>query len=354
MIKTLLVMGLFTALGLAAVFYVFLHTPTPASSPVQKFQYDLVRGAGPSEVSETLEKLGVIKNATLFLYSGRLLRVWGKIRAADYELTEGMTPLQVFKVLQSGIGVHRELLIREGDNLYQVAESMESAGLGAKHELVKLLKSKELIDLFGLSREGLRSFEGYLLPNTYYFEKKDLAVVLIRRMVDAFLKNWTPEFELRAQAIGLSRYQVVTLASVIEKETGASQERPIIASVFHNRLRKKMRLQSDPTTIYGMWERYDGNIRKSDLKTPSDYNTYTVPALPIGPISNPHPLAIKAALYPADSDYLFFVSKNDGTHVFSKTYEEHNEWVNQLQRNRKSREGKSWRDLNPNHDAVSE
>jgi UPF0755 protein len=135
------------------------------------------------------------------------------------------------------------------------------------------------------------------------------------------------------------------MASVIEKETGASFERPIISSVFHNRLKKKMRIQSDPTVIYGIWERYTGNIRRTDLQTKTEYNTYTIPALPIGPISNPHPDSIRAALYPADSEFLYFVSKNDGTHVFSKTYQEHSDWVRKTQLNPKAKEGKSWRDL---------
>ena len=146
----------------------------------------------------------------------------------------------------------------------------------------------------------------------------------------------------------MNRKQVVTLASMIEKETGATQERVIISSVFHNRLNKKMRLQSDPTTIYGIWERYSGNLHKSDLLSPTEFNTYTVPALPAGPISNPHPESIRAALYPAETDYIFFVSKNDGTHVFSHTYAEHNQWVKKLQLDPSAREGKSWRDLNQN------
>ena len=132
---------------------------------------------------------------------------------------------------------------------------------------------------------------------------------------------------------------------MIEKETGAAEERPIISSVFHNRLTKRMRLQSDPTTIYGMWDHYEGKIHKSDLLAPTEYNTYTVPALPVGPISNPHAESIHAALYPAETPYLYFVSRNDGTHVFSRTYAEHNQWVQKLQVDPAAREGKSWRDL---------
>jgi UPF0755 protein len=137
----------------------------------------------------------------------------------------------------------------------------------------------------------------------------------------------------------------VVLASVVEKETGAKEERPQIASVFTNRLRKRMRLESDPTTIYGMWERYTGNIRKDDLLQLTPYNTYKIPALPLGPIANPSFEAIQAVMAPATTEYLFFVSKNDGTHQFTTNYADHQRAVDEWQRNRSNRAGKSWRQL---------
>jgi UPF0755 protein len=138
---------------------------------------------------------------------------------------------------------------------------------------------------------------------------------------------------------------VIILASVVEKETGAKVERPMIAGVFTNRLKKNMRLQSDPTTVYGIWSRYKGNIRKADLLELTPYNTYKIPALPLGPISNPSLEAIQAVLNPETHSYLYFVSKNDGTHVFSKTYQDHEKAVEDFQRNSKARQGKSWRNL---------
>jgi UPF0755 protein len=143
----------------------------------------------------------------------------------------------------------------------------------------------------------------------------------------------------------LNRHQVFILASVVEKETGAKFERPMIAGVFTNRLKKRMRLQSDPTTVYGIWSRYTGNIRKADLLELTPYNTYKIPALPLGPIANPSFEAIQAVLSPAQHDFLYFVSKNDGTHIFSKTYQDHEKAVDDYQRNAKARQGKSWRDL---------
>jgi UPF0755 protein len=168
---------------------------------------------------------------------------------------------------------------------------------------------------------------------------------ILKAMVKRFQSAWGPNDEQKARELGLTRDQVITLASIVEKETGAPEERPIIAGVFHNRLAKKMRLQSDPTTIYGIWSKYKGNLHKSDLLDPTPYNTYTVPALPAGPISNPGAEAIRATLNPAVHHYLYFVSKNDGTHIFTGTYEDHSKAVTQFQIDRKAREGKSWRDL---------
>jgi len=167
---------------------------------------------------------------------------------------------------------------------------------------------------------------------------------MTREMIKKFFATWSPREDSLARSLGFTRHQVVTLASMIEKETGAAQERPLISSVFHNRLRKRMRLQSDPTTIYGIWQNYKGNLKRSDLVNPTQWNTYTIAALPVGPIGNPGFEAIQAALAPATSEFLFFVSNNDGTHAFSKTYEEHSNWVKKLQMDPKAREGKSWRD----------
>jgi UPF0755 protein len=344
LIKTLVVLGALVALGGSFYLYQFSRTPANPLS-TKKVEFDLLRGMRPAEIADGLEKAGLIRDGRAMYWYGKLTGSWGSIKAAEYEMNQSMTPLKIFKLLKSGIGIQRSLLVREGENIYQVAQSIEGTGLASKEKALQLLKSRELIAHLGFGEEGIRSLEGYLFPNTYFYDKRESADGLIARMVQAFVRNWTPERETRAQELGYSRRQVVVLASMIEKETGAGFERPIISSVFHNRLKKKMRLQSDPTTIYGMWERYTGNIKRSDLLTPSEYNTYTIAALPIGPIANPHAEAIDAALNPAATDYLYFVSKNDGTHVFSKTYEEHAGWVKKLQMDARARDGKSWRDL---------
>ena len=160
-------------------------------------------------------------------------------------------------------------------------------------------------------------------------------------------KFWNDERKAKAQEIGLSPVEVSTLASIIEKETGAAFERPIISSVFHNRFKKRMRLESDPTVIYGIKD-YKGNIKKKHLQQKTPYNTYKINGLPLGPIANPSLAAIKAVLEPQEHNYIYFVSKNDGTHIFTPTYKEHLKAVDFWQRNRKNRTGKSWRDLKQN------
>lgn len=327
------------------VLYRFANAPAASFGSTKKVEFDLLKGMQPREVSFALEREGLVRSAFLFYWLGRFTRGWSGLRAAEYDLGTGMTPLQIFKIFQSGIGIQRSLLIREGDNIHQVADAFARAGVGAKESVLRILRSQEFIAQVGLKNEDVRTLEGYLYPNTYFYDRHETTTNLIRRMVDAFLRTWTPEHEARAKEIGLSRKQVVTLASIVEKETGASFERPVIASVFFNRLKKKMKLQSDPTTMYGLGDAFSGNLKREDLRRPSEYNTYTLPGLPVGPIANPNPESVKAVLYPADTDFLYFVSKNDGTHVFSRTYPEHAAWVRRLQNDPKAREGKSWRDL---------
>ena len=339
-------LGALFGLGCATFYlYRFADTPFDSQGGERKIEFDLLKGMRPREISNLLEQDGIISNGTTFYWSGKLNGYWSSIKAADYELNPSLTPDQIFNLLKSGLGIEHSLLIHEGDNIYQVAHAFSTSELPDRKEALKLLKSTEMIQALGLEEEGIRSLEGYLYPNTYFYNKHESVSNVIKKMVEVFLKEWTPELTARAKEMGLTRKQVVILASIVEKETGASFERPIIASVFLNRLKKKMRIQSDPTTIYGIWAHYNGKLHRSDLLHPTEYNTYTLPELPVGPISNPNPESIQAVLHPASTDYLFFVSNNDGTHVFSKTYEEHARWVKKTQLNPKAREGKSWRNL---------
>jgi UPF0755 protein len=235
--------------------------------------------------------------------------------------------------------------IREGENMYEIAADVESKGLAPKARLLALCRDARFIASLGLKPPYGPSLEGFLFPDTYFLNRTMAPEDILRQMVHRFQQAWTPQDEERATQLGFNQLQAITLASIIEKETGSPKERPLISSVFNNRLRKKMKLQSDPTTIYGMWERFDGNIHKADLLTPSSYNTYTLPGLPVGPISNPGRDSIEAALNPPPTNYLYFVSHNDGTSEFTATLEEHNRAVRRFQLDPKAREGKSWRDL---------
>lgn len=329
----------------STVAVVSMNQPMSAVSESYKVQYEVAKGATPRQITVDLEKQKLIRSAVFMHTLGRVLGYWGKLKAAEYELNPAMTPIEILKVITSGVGIQRSFLIREGENIYQVADTLAGLGFGDKTVIVATLKDQSFMREMGFADPLPSSLEGYLSPTTYFFGKGDTLQMLIKRSIQRTFQLWKPEYDERARQLGFTQFEVIILASVIEKETGAKFERKIISSAFHNRLKKKMRLQSDPTIIYGMWEKYDGKIKKEDIRKPSPYNTYTIPRLPVGPICNPAPESIEAALYPDDTPYIFFVSRNDGTHEFSETYDQHREWVRKLQLDPKAREGKSWRDL---------
>lgn len=303
------------------------------------------RGDSGAKLADFLEKKGVISNSRRFIWAGRILGKWNKIKSGEYGLSANMTPLEIFKIITSGISLTRPITVPEGTNMYQIAAELERKSLTTAAEFLALCKDTAFITALGFSNPIPKSLEGYLYPDTYFFDKTLKPRQMVTKMVQRFFIEWDDKRLQRAKELGMTRHQVVVLASIIEKETGAPQERPLISSVFHNRLNKGMRLQSDPTTIYGMWETFHGNIKKEHLLIKNNYNTYAMGGLPIGPIANPGKEAILAALFPEQSNYLYFVSKNDGTHVFSKNLEDHQRAVHQFQQNRSARAGKSWRDL---------
>ncbi|MEJ2039528.1 MAG: endolytic transglycosylase MltG [Desulfosarcinaceae bacterium] len=221
--------------------------------------------------------------------------------------------------------------IPEGYTFKQIASELARLGLADEQAFIDLASDPATVHDFGLEGETM---EGYLFPDTYYFPKGLPAKSIMAKMVERFRQQVPREWSQRARQLGLSLYQVITLASIIEKETGDASERPLISSVFHNRLKKHMRLESDPTVIYGI-KNFDGNLTRKHLTTRTPYNTYTIRGLPKGPIANPGRDAIRAALYPAQTDFLFFVSKKDSTHHFSKTIEEHNRAVRKYQLRRR-------------------
>lgn len=291
------------------------------------------------KINQRLYKDGLIPNTRVFHYYAKYKDVLTKFRAGDFTIPRGSNMTQVLDILVHGQPNLNSFTIPEGKNMYEIAKIVAAAGITSEEEFLEAVQHPNLISKLSVEAPSL---EGYLYPETYRFAPNTSARSVAKSMIDLFNEK-TKDIDFDHPF--LNKHQVIILASVVEKETGAKFERPMIAGVFTNRLKKRMRLQSDPTTIYGIWSRYKGNIRKADLLEKTPYNTYTVPALPKGPISNPSREAILAVLNPAQHNYLFFVSKNDGTHVFTETYKAHSKAVDDFQKNTKARKGKSWRDL---------
>lgn len=291
------------------------------------------------KVNQRLYDQKLIPNTRLFHYYAKYLGAMTKLRAGEFTIPRGSNMTQVMDILINGQPNLKSVTIPEGKNMYEIAKLLESSGITSEANFLEAVKNPDLITLLQIKAPSL---EGYLYPETYSFAGNTPAKQIAKTMVDLFHKR-TEDLDFSHPF--LNKHQIVILASMVEKETGAKFERPAIAGVFTNRLKKRMRLESDPTTIYGIWERYKGNIRKKDLLEVTPYNTYKIPALPVGPISNPSLAAIKAVLAPEVHQFLFFVSKNDGTHVFTKNYKDHLQAVRDYQINSKAREGKSWRDL---------
>ncbi len=346
-LKIKLLLGLFLGpiIGLAlASFHVYRLWEVPYVGPSKLFK--VAQGDTFAQINYRLYKEGLISNPRLFHYYNRYHQTLNSYKVGTYQIPSGATMASVFEIFIHGTPLTTNITIPEGKNIYEIGRILEVQKLSTYQEFIKLAKDSEFMHELGV--EG-GTVEGYLYPETYRFSPEVDAKTIIKTMVGQFKKKTST---LDFSQSKLTPHEVVILASIVEKETGARKERPIIAGVFHNRLKKRMKLQSDPTTIYGIFETFTGNIKKSDLLTKSAYNTYTVEALPAGPISNPGIDAIKAVLYPEKSDYLYFVSNNDGTHTFSATYEEHNLAVINLQKNRRAREGKSWRNLKESEKAV--
>lgn len=325
-------------------FYQFAYTPGSLGVH-EPLVIEVTKGQGPSDISRTVMEKGIVSDRRYFGWLGRLGHFWKGIKAGEYELNAGMTPLEVFSVLTSGVSLQHPITIREGENMMDVASDLQAKNLATRERFLRLCRSREFIATLGIPAPAPATLEGYLYPETYFFNRVSTPEEIIHKMVKKFTEVWGKAEQERAHVLGMTREQVITLASMIEKETGVPAERPMISAVFHNRLRKGMRLQSDPTTVYGLGDRYKGNIHKADLQDKSAYNTYVIPALPVGPIGNPGNDAIQAALFPVQSEFLFFVSHNDGTHEFTRNYDDHRLAVRKFQLNPKAREGKSWRDF---------
>lgn len=340
------VLSLMVAVGGAFGYLAYEFTNSAPSAESTEVIYEVKPGQSFNVIAKDLENQGLVKNAFAFSMYARLVNQRQNVKRGEYGLRKNMVPREILAVITSGKSIAKPFTVSEGLNIYEISDLYEAQGFGKKADFMALVKDKAFAQQ--LLGEPVESLEGYLFPETYMITKFESTRDLIAAMVRRFLLVYS---EIgAAQALpGWSRHQVVILASIIEKETGAKEDRPLVSSVFHNRLAKRMRLQTDPTILYGMADVsgvMPNNIRKADILKPTRYNTYVIGALPPGPISNPGRESLLATLKPASTKYLYFVSRNDGTTVFSEDLSNHNKAVHTFQVNPKEREGKSWRDLN--------
>jgi len=315
--------------GLLFLFFVFvlywlLGVP-PSKTAFTKVIF-LKKGTPLKKVSEILEQEGIIKNRRFFVFLTTILGEKTKVKAGEYDFHTQMLPLQVLDALVKGQVKRHLVTIPEGYTLSQIAQLLENLNLMEGKEFLQKASSPAFINALGLSQLAGPTLEGYLFPDTYHLVREMDTEEALQMMVRQFKKVFGPDLSNRASELGISEREAVILASIIEKETPLPQEKPLISAVFHNRLRKKIPLQSDPTVIYGI-KNFNGNLTKEDLWRPTPYNTYRIAGLPPTPICNPGRDSLLAAVNPASVRYLYFVSKNDGSHYFSYDLDEHNRAV---------------------------
>lgn len=311
--------------GLCIALIVYAKSPIDRDIPTKTV--DIPRGASFSRVMDILEAEGLLGRRELFHLLALLRNGTRQVRAGEYEFSGQMSPSDILGKLIRGETKDYLITVPEGFTLRQVLERLLASKLVDEREFLRLSTDRAFLSSLGI--EG-RNLEGYLFPETYRLDRSMDTPTVIRRMVEEFWRHVTPEMRKRAGELGLTVDQFVTLASIIEKETGRKEEMPLIAAVFHNRLKRGMPLQSDPTVIYGLPD-FDGNLRKQDLLRRTPYNTYLFTGLPPTPIASPGMDALQAALNPADVNYLYFVSKNDGSHHFSDRLSSHSEAVQKYQ-----------------------
>ena len=291
----------------------------------EKIEIKVERGEAFSSVVNKLKEKGALPNDKLFSLWARLRKLDTKIHWGFYRFDLPLAPAAILDQMVLGKSLFYRVTVPEGLTLREVADLLWASGIGDRDRLLAEATNPELLSQLGFEETGI---EGYLFPDTYYFPPSVTEREVLTAMVEQFRAVFNPM--LRKKAPDLTPHEVVILASIIEKETGDETERPLVSAVFHNRLKMKMPLQSDPTVIYGVNPPFH-NITRKDLKSRNPYNTYRIKGLPPGPICNPGFSSLRAALFPADVPYLYFVSKNDGSHLFSVDLADHNRAVKMYQ-----------------------
>jgi len=315
------------AAGLAAAGWLYWFSSHPLALPGDPYEFTVPKGGGLATVSRQLYEAGVLADPWTLRALARTRETPAVVQAGTYRLEGAVTPTQLLDKLARGDVVMIEVRFVEGTTLRQwlaqLAQEPRVKHTPAAADEAGVRAALEL---------GERSPEGWLFPDTYRFAPGVADVEILKRAHAAMKRRLDAAWEARDPALPIRDvYEALILASIVEKETGSAAERPLVASVFVNRIRKGMRLQTDPTVIYGIGEKFDGNIRKRDLTTDTAYNTYTRDGLPPTPIAMPGAASLQAVSRPATSEYLYFVGKGDGTHQFSRTLEEHNRAVSKYQ-----------------------
>jgi len=295
---------------------------------------EIPEGAGPTSIGRRLADAGVIRDRLGFRFEILRSGLGRRLQAGEYRFDRPMTVREVVDKIARGDVYLVPITFREGLTMREMAQLFESKGLGSAKDFSTQASDSQLIRNLDPAAKDL---EGYLFPDTYAMTRNTTAAQLVPRMVDGFEKALAPETLSAAEARGLTLRELVTLASIVEKETGKPEERPLVAAVYSNRLKIGMALQCDPTVIYALERanRYNGNLTRENMQIDSPYNTYRYPGLPPGPIANPGRASLEAAARPADVPYLYFVARGDGSHAFAATLEEHNRNVDEYQRRRR-------------------
>ncbi len=299
--------------------YVAVELLTPLPTGGKNIEIKIPEGATFRQAVEILSQEKLMRDKGLFLFIGRISGLDRKIRAGYYSITGSLSPLDIFKMLKRGQIIEYEITILEGDSLREIAEKLSEKGIIDKKDFTPLSSDEDFLALYDIDAP---TFEGYLFPDTYKIPKGMNPEDAIGMMINRMREKISAKLYARASELGLSERKILTLASIIEKEAVTDEERPLISAVYHNRLKKKIPLQADPTAIYGV-KSFREKITVKDLRRRTPYNTYVIKGLPPGPIASPGVKSIIAALYPADVPYIYFVSNDDRSHHFSVTAEEH-------------------------------
>jgi UPF0755 protein len=325
----LLVVILVAAATASYVFYARLHQPFRGYREAERF-VEIPSGSGSRSIGERLIAAGVIRDDLTYRVALWRSGAARTLKAGEYRFEGEMTPLAVIDKIARGDVVLLNVTFREGLTIDEMSRVFEGNGFGPAKSFTAAAADASLVRDFD---PQARDLEGYLFPDTYALPRGSDAQRVVRAMVDRFQQVMTPDIRKAAADRGLSVRQLVTLASLVEKETAKPEERPLVAAVYSNRLRIGMGLQCDPTVIYALQRagRYTGNLRRDDLQFDSPYNTYRYPGLPPGPIAAPGKGSLEAAASPADVDFVYFVSRNDGSHEFARTLDEHNRNVQRWQ-----------------------